>query len=506
MTRDDDRILVDGDMSVNTTYGSSTMTAGTICVRGNLTNRNPYGFHASGTHEVILDPKQSEIGFDIQNVSFAKGDPEVTASVSGLNRLVLTGPRSAYRFTPEAEKIAAVVEEQYEEGELLPVTHLTGQSITAKSVTITFDDPNVGVTVTGYRIIRDGELLAVTGRHSFTDQGLTPGTTYHYSVAPLDKAGHYNAVSEELSVTTLQDTEGPTVPEKQPGHYEFKPKVCSGYMKDLFGETMCETWYNLVDAVLAGEDTFECPDYETYRWVMGQFPERLFPVLVDVLDYPLPEETAVIDGIAHFNYKYDHEQVLKRISDFENMIVEILNESMEDDYSDFEKVIALYNYFAHHYTYDYDLYERKQAGEFVELSSINFLDKGTGICQEISTAYSYILLQAGVEATTMSGIRGYDNMSHAWSYVKINGNEYHIDPTFVLDDNTLSYLMMNDDRRSNYDDFDRSTYRITSNYSQDHPVPEFVADDDKFSPIWNTKFEAIDTEKDILYCKYKCSH
>ncbi|MBR1673416.1 MAG: transglutaminase domain-containing protein [Eubacterium sp.] len=310
-----------------------------------------------------------------------------------------------------------------------------------------------------------------------------------------DKTAEDKTSDEEVA-------EGPTVPEKQPGHYEFKHKVCSGYMKDLFGETMCETWYNLVDAVLAGEDTFECPDYETYRWVMGQFPERLFPVLVDVLDYPLPEETAVIDGIAHFNYKYDHEQVSKRISDFENMIVEILNESMEDDYSDFEKVIALYNYFAHHYTYDYDLYERKQAGEFVELSSINFLDKGTGICQEISTAYSYILLQAGVEATTMSGIRGYDNMSHAWSYVKINGHEYHIDPTFVLDDNTLSYLMMNDDRRSNYDDFDRSTYRITSNYSQDHPVPEFVANDDKFSPIWNTKFEAIDTEKDVLYCKY----
>ena len=66
--------------------------------------------------------------------------------------------------------------------------------------------------------------------------------------------------------------------------YVFQPKVCSVWLEEVFGETMCETWFNLVDAVMAGEDTFACPDQDTYDWVMGQFPIRCFPVLTELID------------------------------------------------------------------------------------------------------------------------------------------------------------------------------------------------------------------------------
>ena len=45
------------------------------------------------------------------------------------------------------------------------------------------------------------------------------------------------------------------------GSHVFRPKVCSVYMEEVFGETMCETWYHLVDAVMAGEDTFADRDH-----------------------------------------------------------------------------------------------------------------------------------------------------------------------------------------------------------------------------------------------------
>ena len=48
------------------------------------------------------------------------------------------------------------------------------------------------------------------------------------------------------------------------GHYVFQPKVCSVYLEEVFGKTMCETWYNLVDAVMAGKETFDCTDQHTY--------------------------------------------------------------------------------------------------------------------------------------------------------------------------------------------------------------------------------------------------
>ena len=55
-------------------------------------------------------------------------------------------------------------------------------------------------------------------------------------------------------------------------HYVFQPKVCSVYMEEVFGKDMCDAWFNLVDAVLAGEDTFACKDQYTYDWMMGSFP------------------------------------------------------------------------------------------------------------------------------------------------------------------------------------------------------------------------------------------
>ena len=213
MTRDEDTVLVDEDLSVNARNDLSRMTAGTISVHGDLTNKNPNGFYATGSHEMILDPKQSNAGYTIQHISFAQGEKTAGAyPVSMMNRLVLTGPRSAYSFTPDAEKIAAEVIDLYDGGDIIPVTNLACGSVTANTVVLTFDDPNEGVSVSGYRVLRDGEAIAVTGRHTFTDRGLIPGTTYQYAVAPVDKSGHMCAVSEEISVTTLQDTEGPSVP------------------------------------------------------------------------------------------------------------------------------------------------------------------------------------------------------------------------------------------------------------------------------------------------------
>ena len=79
------------------------------------------------------------------------------------------------------------------------------------------------------------------------------------------------------AVERTEPHESPAAPEPTDGRtrqssYVFQPKVCSAYMEEVFGKAMCETWFHLVDAVMAGEDTFACPDQYTYDWVMGQFP------------------------------------------------------------------------------------------------------------------------------------------------------------------------------------------------------------------------------------------
>ena len=257
--------------------------------------------------------------------------------------------------------------------------------------------------------------------------------------------------------------EAPMAEHKHQGHYVFQPKICSVYMEEVFGKDMCDAWSNLVDAVLAGEDTFACKDQYTYDWMMGQFPEHCLPILHELIDYAWDREHSVIDGIASFTYRVPPEEAQKRIAEFGQQIEGMLNEILEDDWSDFEKTLALYIYFSEHYVYDYDTYI-KMNDEYVDYTSCyRFFQTGIGICHEISSAYSYLLLQAGVQATTMSGNRTYDQAGHQWSFVRINGKNYHIDPTYVLGSgNDLRYFLMTDSQREAEDCYDPATFYAVS--------------------------------------------
>lgn len=287
---------------------------------------------------------------------------------------------------------------------------------------------------------------------------------------------------------------------KQPGHYRFQPKVCSVYMEEVFGKTMVQAWFDLVDAVMAGKDTFPCPDAHTYDWVMGQFRDKCFPPLTELIDYAYNRDRPVKNGVGSFVYTVPREEAARRIADFASLVEGILNEALQDDYSDFEKALALYEYFAAHYTYDYEALAVIDSCP-LWLSSYRVLTGGTGICQEVSVAYAYLLMQAGVEATTMFGQRAYDHERHQWAYVRINGRDYHIDPTYVLNDPTLRYFMMDDAQREAADEYMREYYTITSNYSQDHPHPEYAAFDRTYSPLWDGQLVKLDHASKTLYYK-----
>lgn len=60
------------------------------------------------------------------------------------------------------------------------------------------DDTGVG----GYRIYRDGELLATVTGTSYQDSNLSPGRTYAYSIAAVDEAGNASAQANPVNLTT----------------------------------------------------------------------------------------------------------------------------------------------------------------------------------------------------------------------------------------------------------------------------------------------------------------
>nr|WP_281360154.1 glycoside hydrolase family 6 protein [Isoptericola halotolerans] len=81
-------------------------------------------------------------------------------------------------------------------------TGLTAGAVTQSSVALSWSASSDDTGVAGYRVHRDGDLVADVTATSVTDTGLTAGTTYSYTVTAYDAAGNSSAASAPLTVTT----------------------------------------------------------------------------------------------------------------------------------------------------------------------------------------------------------------------------------------------------------------------------------------------------------------
>lgn len=91
--------------------------------------------------------------------------------------------------------------------------NLASGTQTDRSVTLNWTPSADNVGVTGYRIIRDGVQVATSPSANFTDTGLSPSTSYAYTVKAHDAAGNVSSASAALSVTTRPpDTTPPSIP------------------------------------------------------------------------------------------------------------------------------------------------------------------------------------------------------------------------------------------------------------------------------------------------------
>ncbi|ADO68763.1 carbohydrate binding domain-containing protein [Stigmatella aurantiaca] len=81
-------------------------------------------------------------------------------------------------------------------------TGLAVSSKTATSVSLTWNAVTDASGVVGYNVYRGGVLVGAPTSPSYTDTGLSTGTTYSYTVRARDAAGNLSASSAALSVTT----------------------------------------------------------------------------------------------------------------------------------------------------------------------------------------------------------------------------------------------------------------------------------------------------------------
>ncbi len=87
---------------------------------------------------------------------------------------------------------------------------LSGRSATEIDLSWAASTDNVGVT--GYHVYRNAAMVATTVTPNFSDLGLTPNTSYLYTVSAFDAATNESAQSSGLTAATLADTSPPSVP------------------------------------------------------------------------------------------------------------------------------------------------------------------------------------------------------------------------------------------------------------------------------------------------------
>lgn len=91
--------------------------------------------------------------------------------------------------------------------------NLAASPNSSSSVALSWSASTDNVGVAGYRVSRNGTQVAQLTGTSWTDSGLSAGTSYTYGVVAYDAAGNVSAAST-VAATTLQltDTQPPTAP------------------------------------------------------------------------------------------------------------------------------------------------------------------------------------------------------------------------------------------------------------------------------------------------------
>jgi alpha-mannosidase len=91
-------------------------------------------------------------------------------------------------------------------------TNLTAAASSSSQINLSWSAATDNVAVAGYRVSRNGSVIATTSATTFNDTGLAPQTTYTYSVAAFDAAGNASAGSASASATTAAGTPPPPPP------------------------------------------------------------------------------------------------------------------------------------------------------------------------------------------------------------------------------------------------------------------------------------------------------
>ena len=339
--------------------------------------------------------------------------------------------------------------------------------------------------------------LAIAGCGKISD---APITSMNMNVMTSETSASQAETAGTAEATGTTEATKATVKQEP---FVYDPHPYSSIVATEIAQDYWDSLYNMIDAVRAGKDTFECSSEDAYKWCMdSSYTSNYIPaVCMKITDKSDDGSKPYADGIGHIYYKMPVEELTAREADFEKKIEEVLNATIEKDDTEFEKCLKLYNYMESNYEYRHEKEDESKLSQ--EGYIYTTFMRGRGQCIDLSGVYAFLLRQAGVEALPVGC---HDNVDHEWTYVLVNGRGYYIDPTWALkseratEDLYLTYFMMTAEIRSDTGcPVDNLVVQLVPEYWLSKSKVKLVADDDRYYTGAETIFESLDEENKILY-------
>ena len=270
--------------------------------------------------------------------------------------------------------------------------------------------------------------------------------------------------------------------------YRFNPHVISEEYRMIYGEGIDEEFFSLCDAILTKEKTFTCSSKERFHQLLS-ISNTCFPLAQELID---KDKSSVKDGVCHLAYRYDDKKTDEIIRSFKNRVVSVISAAVPYEEPDFIKAMELFTAVANKDMYD----ESYSLEDSLKIRTYRSIMSDTGICQEIAAEYIYYLLQVGINAIPCSSLNADHSEAHEWALVKLDGQYFHMDPTYATGHpDSLHFFGMDDVQREYYGDFPKDGYT----YAESDALSGCAATDRTFEKVWLAeKYEIDHIDKKII--------
>ena len=117
-------------------------------------------------------------------------------------------------------------------------TNLAVVEVTSTQISISWDPSTDNVGVTGYKIYRGGVMVDIGSTSNYTDNDISPGFTYSYTVSAFDAAGNESVQSAALIITAEEEETEVIYPDSKGNNtnYEWIEQIKVGYYTNASGK------------------------------------------------------------------------------------------------------------------------------------------------------------------------------------------------------------------------------------------------------------------------------